>query len=77
MRLVAAPIVVLPIALAFGLQGASFQAAITESAMPTAVMMTMVATEYNAEPAFVTMTVALTTLLSPLTITPVLALLGA
>ncbi len=77
MRLVAAPVIVLPIALAFGLQGASFQAAIAESAMPTAVMMTMVATEYNAQPAFVTMAVALTTLLSPLTITPLLALLGA
>lgn len=77
MRLVAAPALVLPIALLFGLKGAAFQAAITESAMPTAVMMTMVATQYDTEPSFVTMAVVLTTLLSPLTITPLLAMLGA
>jgi predicted permease len=40
-------------------------------------MMTMIATEYELESTFVTMTVMLTTLLSPLTITPLLALLGA
>lgn len=77
MRLVAAPAIALPIALAFGLNGAAFQAALTQSALPTAVMMTMIATEYELESTFVTMTVMLTTLLSPLTITPLLALLGA
>lgn len=77
MRLIVSPLIALPIALLFGLQGAALQAGITESALPTAVMMTVVATEYNVEPAFVTMSVVITTLLSPLTITPLLALLGA
>lgn len=77
MRLIVSPLIALPIALLFGLQGAAMQAGITESAMPTAVMMTVVATEYSVEPAFVTMTVVISTLLSPLTITPLLALLGA
>lgn len=77
MRLAVSPILALPIALMFGLQGAALQAGITESALPTAVMMAVVATEYNVEPSFVTMSVVMTTLLSPLTITPLLALLGA
>lgn len=76
-RLIISPALALPIAMTFGLQGAALQAGITQSAMPTAVMMTIVATEYKVEPSFVTMTVVLTTLLSPLTITPLLALLGA
>jgi predicted permease len=45
--------------------------------MPTAVMATILATEYEAEPAFVTTTVFATTLLSPLTLTPLLLILGA
>jgi len=45
--------------------------------MPTAVMMTILATEYNVEPSFVTTVVFTSTLLSPLTITPLLAYLGA
>lgn len=77
MRLIVSPLIALPIAFLFGLQGAALQAGITESALPTAVMMTVVATEYNVEPSFVTMSVVITTLLSPLTITPLLALLGA
>ena len=45
--------------------------------MPTAVMSTILATEYEAEPAFVTTAVFASTLLSPLTLTPLLLILGA
>jgi predicted permease len=58
------------------LQGSALQAGVTEASMPTAVMATVLATEYDVEPAFVTTVVTTTTLLSPLTLTPLLALLG-
>jgi len=45
--------------------------------MPTAVLATILATEYEAEPAFVITAVFATTLLSPLTLTPLLLVLGA
>jgi malate permease and related proteins len=77
MRLVASPLIALALSLPFGLKGPAFQAAILESAMPTAVLMTVLATEYNVEPSFVTAVVFTTTLLSPLTLTPLLAYLGA
>jgi predicted permease len=54
-----------------------YQAGISESAMPTAVVMTVLATEYDIEPSFITTVVFMSTLLSPLTITPLLAYLGA
>jgi predicted permease len=45
--------------------------------MPTAVLTTVVAAEFDLEPEFVTGVVLATTVLSPLTVTPILALLGA
>jgi predicted permease len=77
MRLIAAPVIALPFAFLFGLEGPARQAGITESALPTAVVMTVVATEYGVEPSLVTMTVVVSTVLSPLTITPIIAMLGA
>jgi hypothetical protein len=59
------------------LQGPAFQAGIVESGMPSAVLTTVVATEYDVEPAFVTAVVFVTTILSPLTLTPLLYYLGA
>lgn len=61
----------------FGLHGMAYNAGILESSMPTAVLSTILATEYEAEPAFVTAVVFATTLLSPLTLTPILLVLGA
>jgi predicted permease len=77
MRLFAAPLIALPTAFLFGLEGPAHQAAITESSLPTAVVMTVLATEYGVEPSLVTLSVLATTLLSPLTITPIIAMLGA
>ncbi len=61
----------------FGLGGMAYNAGVLESSMPTAVLATILATEYDAEPAFVTTAVFTTTLLSPLTLTPLLLILGA
>jgi len=61
----------------FGLGGMAYNAGVLESSMPTAVLATILATEYDAEPAFVTTAVFTTTLLSPLTLTPLLLVLGA
>lgn len=77
MRLIASPLLALGVSLLFRLEGPAFQAGVLESAMPTAVMITILATEYNVEPSFVTTVVFTSTLLSPLTITPLLAYLGA
>jgi predicted permease len=49
----------------------------SESAMPSAVVLTVLATEYDIEPAFLTTAVFTSTLLSPLTLTPLLAYLGS
>jgi len=61
----------------FRLTGVAYQAGVIEAAKPTAVLSTVLATEFDVEPAFVTTVVFTTTLLSPLTLTPLLAYLGA
>jgi len=76
MRLLAAPAIALLLARIMNLQGAARQAGVLESAMPTAVLTTVLATEYDVEPSFVTAVVIVTTLLSPLVLTPLLAYLG-
>ncbi|MCK5314659.1 MAG: AEC family transporter [Anaerolineales bacterium] len=77
MRLIGGPILALGLSVVFGLTGAARQAGVTEAAVPTAIMMTVLATEYNIKPSFVTTAVFTSTLLSPLTMTPLLAYLGA
>jgi predicted permease len=77
LRLVASPILAIGLASLFRLEGAAYQAGVIESAVPTAVLTTVLATEYDLHPAFVTTTVVISTLLSPLTLTPLLAFLGA
>jgi malate permease and related proteins len=77
LRLVASPLIALLLAIPFGLEGAARQAGVSEAAMPTAVITIVLATEFDVEPAFVTGVVFTSTLLSPLTLTPLLAYLGA
>jgi hypothetical protein len=57
----------------FGLEGAARQAGVLQSAMPSAVIGAILSTEYDVEPGLVASVVLLTTLLSPLTLTPLLA----
>jgi predicted permease len=77
MRLLVSPLLALGLAAVFGIRGAAYQAGVSEAAMPTAIVTTVLATEYEVEPTFVTACVVLSTLLSPLTLTPLLAYLGA
>ncbi|MEW6093578.1 MAG: AEC family transporter, partial [Chloroflexota bacterium] len=76
LRLVAGPFLALGLSALFGLQGPARQAGVTEAGMPSAVMTTIVASEYNLEPTLVTAIVFITTILSPLTLTPLLYFLG-
>jgi predicted permease len=76
-RLLVSPLVAWFAAPLLGLTGMSAKAGILEAATPTAVMTIVIATEFDVEPEFVTSVVLATTLLSPLTITPLLAMLSA
>lgn len=58
-----------------GLEGAARQAGVLQSGMPSAVITIILAAEYDAEPGFVTSAVVVSTLLSPVTLTPLLAYL--
>jgi hypothetical protein len=77
LRLLAAPILALTLSSIFGLMGVVKQAMVVEASMPPAVMNTVLATEFDLEPAFIAFVVFLGTLLSPLVLTPLLAYLGA
>lgn len=75
-RLLISPLVALALALLIGLSGLSFKVGIIESAMPTAVLSSIIAMEYDTEPRFVTGAVLVSTLISPITLTVLLALLN-
>ena len=74
-RLILSPVLAIALTPLFGITGAGQQASIIESAMPSAVLNTVIATEFDAEPSMVSAVVFLTTILSPLTLTPLLAYL--
>ncbi len=76
-RLLGGPLLAISTAGVFGLQGVAYKAGIIEASMPSAVLATVLATEFDVKPAFVTTVVFITTVLSPLTLTPLLAYLGA
>jgi predicted permease len=76
LRLVIAPLAALLFAALFGLQGFSRQASVTQASMPSLVSSTVLATEYNLDAKLVTAIVFVSTLLSPLTLTPLLVFLG-
>jgi predicted permease len=61
--------------MAFGLQGAARQGNIVEASMPAAVTTTVLATEYGLDTSLVTAIVFTGTILSPLTLTPLLVFL--
>lgn len=74
-KLLFSPMAAALLAAALNLHGPAWQAAISEAAMPSAVITIVLATEFDARPAFVTTAVTIITLLSPFTLTPLLALL--
>jgi predicted permease len=75
LSLLVAPIVALGLAWALGVVGPARQASVVLASMPAAVVTTILALEFEVAPAFVTSVVFATTLLSPLTLTPLIAYL--
>jgi predicted permease len=75
LRLLAGPLIGFLLAMVFGLQGAARQGNIVEASMPAAVTSTVLATEYGLDTSLVTAIVFTGTILSPLTLTPLLVFL--
>ncbi|MDX1686772.1 MAG: AEC family transporter [Candidatus Promineifilaceae bacterium] len=68
MRLVLGPLIALVTAGWLGMQGLNRSTSIIEFSMPTAVVTTVIATEFDVQPGEVTSIVVLSTLLSPITL---------
>jgi hypothetical protein len=73
--LVLTPLAAIGLARLVGLEGPAFQAGVLQASMPTAVITTILALEYDALPDFVTSVVFVSTLLSPFTVTLMIAFL--
>jgi malate permease and related proteins len=73
--LLAAPLVALGLTSLLDVTGPARQAVVVLSSMPVAVATTILALEFDASPDFVTSAVFLSTILSPLTLTPLIAYL--
>jgi len=73
LSLIAAPFVALGLAALLGLSGPARQAGVILASMPVAVVTTILALEFEISPNFVTSAVFVSTLLSPLTLTPLIA----
>jgi predicted permease len=71
-RLVLAPALAWVLAWAVGLQGLGRDVVVLESAMPTAVITTILATEFDSDPPFAALCVLVTTLASLPTVTVLL-----
>ena len=77
LSLTVAPLVALSLTWLLGLSGEARQAGMMLASMPSAVITTILALEFDTAPEFVTNVVFLSTVLSPLTLTPLIALLKA
>lgn len=75
-RLLVGPVIGLAMAALFGLNSTPRKVGITEAGMPSAVMTTILANEYKLDASLVTAIVFVSTILSPLTLTPLLYFLG-
>ena len=73
-RLIVTPALAFGLAAVMSLRGATRQTMIVEASMPTAVTSTILALEFDARPDLVTSVVFLSTPLSPLTLTVIIAL---
>jgi malate permease and related proteins len=75
-RLLIGPVIGLVMAALFGLNNSARKDGIVEAGMPSAVMTTILATEYKLDSSMVTAIIFASTILSPLTLTPLLYFLG-
>jgi len=76
LRLLIAPLAALLFAALFGLEGFTRQGSVIQASMPSMVSATVLATEYDLDSKLITAVVFISTLLSPLTLTPLLVFLG-
>ncbi len=77
MRLLIAPALALLITALFGIEGFARQGAVTQASMPSMVSATVLASEYHLDSKLVAAAVFVSTVLSPLTLTPLLVFLGS
>ena len=77
LRLLIAPLGAFLLAALFGLIGPVRQGAVIQASMPGMVSATVLATEYQLDSKLVTAVIFISTILSPLTLTPLLVILGA
>jgi malate permease and related proteins len=73
LSLTVTPLIALGAAELLGLQGSARQAAIIQSGMPSAVLTTILALEFDVAPSFVTACVTVSTLMSPISVTLLIA----
>ena len=76
LRLLVAPFVALLLTGLLGIQSFARQGSVTQASMPSMVSSTVLATEYNLDSRLVTAIIFISTLLSPLTLTPLLVFLS-
>ncbi|HET9216805.1 MAG TPA: AEC family transporter [Terriglobia bacterium] len=77
LSLIVSPLIGIGLTMLLGFSGAARSSAITLASMPAAVVTTVLALEFDLDSSFVTSTVFVSTLLSPLTLVPIIALLQA
>ncbi len=75
-RLILSPALAWVFASIFSLTPLASQVGVLEAGMPSAVLAIIISIEYDTDPSFVSSVVLLSTILSPFTLTPLLALLG-
>ncbi|MCD4685906.1 MAG: AEC family transporter, partial [Anaerolineae bacterium] len=75
LRLIAGPLLALPLILLMGMEGTTRQVAIVQSAMPTAVISGVLAAEFGADAEFVTATILVSTILSMATLSILLTII--
>jgi predicted permease len=75
LQLIVAPLIALSLAHWMDLTGTTRQAAVLQASMPAAVVTTVLAVQYDLDKTLVSGVVVLTTILSPLTLTPLIAYL--
>jgi predicted permease len=74
-RLVLSPLIAWGLTALYAFPPPALQAGILEAAMPTAVVNSILASQYDVEPEFVSSAILVTTVISPLTLTPLLQVL--
>ncbi|GAB4117146.1 MAG: AEC family transporter [Roseiflexaceae bacterium] len=75
LRLIVSPLIAFGLAMVIGLDDLAWRVVVLQAAMPSAVNMALYALEFDARPRYVAGVVALTTLISPLTLAILLSVL--